>query len=66
MLGVIVGIALVVFGAVLLGDDGTVQDLGTETALGWLVIVLGGAAALAGLLPERRVRRRTVDRTAVG
>ncbi len=66
VLGVMVGIALVVFGAVLLSDDGTVQDLGTETALGWLVIVLGGAAALAGLMPERRVRRRTVDRSTLG
>ena len=66
VLGVIVGIALVVFGAVVLGDDGTVQDLGTESALGWLSIVLGGVAALAGLIPERRVHRRTVDRSALG
>ena len=66
VLGVFVGIALVVFGAVLLGDDGTVQDLGTEKALGWLAIVLGVIAAVAGLLPERRVLRRTVDRTALG
>jgi hypothetical protein len=56
-LGVLVGIALVVVGSLLLGDDDTVQDLGTEESLGWIAIVLGGLAILFGLIPSRRVRR---------
>ena len=51
-LGVIVGLALVVIGALLVSDDGMVADLGTETALGWLAIALGGVAALVGLIPH--------------
>ena len=54
------------FGAVLLGDEETMQDLGTESALAWLAIVLGRRRALVGLIPSRLVRRRTVDRSAVG
>jgi hypothetical protein len=64
-LGLLVGLALVVFGALLLSDDGLVQDLGTERALGWLAIALGALAAIAGLIPARRVRRRNVNRSAL-
>jgi hypothetical protein len=63
-LGVIVGLALVAFGAVLLGDEETMRDVGTEDALAWLAIGLGGGAAIFGLLPARHVRRRSVDRSA--
>jgi hypothetical protein len=61
ILGVAVGLAMVVFGALLLGDDGIVQDLGTEEALGWIAIGLGAVAVLFGLLPGRRVRHQLVS-----
>ncbi len=64
-LGLLVGLAMVVFGAVMVADDGLVQDLATERALGWLAIGLGGAAVLFGLIPARHVRRRTVDRATI-
>jgi hypothetical protein len=64
LLGVIVGLALVVFGAVLLSDDGFMRDVGTEDALAWLAIGLGGAAVLFGLIPGRRTVRRRIDRPA--
>jgi hypothetical protein len=64
-LGLVVGLAMIVFGAVLLGDEQTMRDVGTEDALAWLAIVLGAGAVLAGLIPARRTRRRTVDRSVV-
>ena len=64
-LGVIVGLALVAVGAVMLGDEATMQDLGTESAMAWLAIGLGAVATLVGLIPSRLVRRRRVDRSAV-
>jgi predicted transporter len=64
-LGLVVGLFLVVLGAFIVADDGVREDLGTETALGWLAIVLGAAAVLAALIPSRRVRRRNVSRSAV-
>jgi hypothetical protein len=65
VLGILVGLALIAVGAVLLGDDELLRDLGTEDALGWLAIALGGAAVLAGLIPGRRVYRRAIDRRPV-
>jgi hypothetical protein len=62
-LGLIVGLALIAFGAVLLGDEQTLRDVGTEDALAWLAIGLGAAAAVFGLIPARRTRRRTYDRS---
>jgi hypothetical protein len=56
---------MVAFGVVIVADDGFRQDIATEDALGWLAIALGGAAVLFGLMPARRVRRRTVDQAAV-
>ena len=64
-LGVIVGLALVAVGAVMLGDEATMQELGTESAMAWLAIGLGAVATLVGLIPSRLVRRRRVDRSAV-
>jgi hypothetical protein len=64
-LGLIVGLAMIVFGAVLLGDQQTMRDVGTEDALAWLAIVLGAGAVVFGLIPARRTRRRTVDRSVV-
>jgi hypothetical protein len=64
-LGLIVGLAMIVFGAVLLGDEQTMRDIGTEDALAWLAIVLGAGAVVAGLIPARRTRRRRVDRSIV-
>ena len=64
-LGLIVGLFLVVIGAFLVADESLAQDLGTEPALGWLAIGLGGAAVLAGLIPARRVSRRNVNRSVV-
>ena len=64
-LGLVVGLALIVFGAVLLGDEQTMRDVGTEDALAWLAIVLGAGAVVAGLIPARRTRRRRVDRSVV-
>ena len=61
-LGVIVGLALVAFGAVLLSDEGFMRDVGTEDALAWLAIGLGAAAVLFGLIPGRRTVRRRIDR----
>jgi hypothetical protein len=65
VLGIIVGLAMIVVGAVLLGDDEVLQDLQTEEAVAWLAIALGGAAVLGGLIPGRRVYRRDVDRRPV-
>jgi hypothetical protein len=65
VLGILVGLALVAVGAVMLGDDEFLRDLGTEEALAWLAIALGGAAILGGLIPSRRVYRRDVDRRPV-
>jgi hypothetical protein len=62
---VIIGLGLIIFGAVLLGDNELMRDLGTEEALGWLAIGLGAAAVLFGLIPGRRTVRRSVDRTVV-
>jgi hypothetical protein len=64
-LGLIVGLAMIVFGAVLLGDQQTMRDVGTEDALAWLAIVLGAAAVVFGLIPARRTWRRRVDRSVV-
>ena len=64
-LGLVVGLAMIVFGAVLLGDDQTMRDVGTEDALAWLAIVLGAVAVVVGLIPARRTRRRRVDRSVV-
>jgi hypothetical protein len=64
-LGVIVGLALIAVGAVLLGDEETMQDLGTDSALAWLAIALGAVATLVGLVPSRLVSRRRIDRSAV-
>ncbi len=64
-LGLLVGLAMVAFGAVLVADDGFAEDVATEQALGWLAIALGGAAVLFGLIPARHVRRRTVDRATI-
>ena len=64
LLGVIVGLALVAFGTVLLSDDGFMRDVGTEDALAWLAIGVGGAAVLFGLIPGRRTVRRRIDRPA--
>jgi hypothetical protein len=64
-LGLIVGLAMIVFGAVLLGDEQTMRDVGTEDALAWLAIVLGAGAAVSGLIPARRTRRRRVDRSII-
>jgi membrane-bound ClpP family serine protease len=64
-LGLVVGLAMIVFGAVLLGDEQTMADVGTEDALAWLAIVLGAVAVLVGLIPARRTRRRRVDRSVV-
>jgi hypothetical protein len=65
VLGLIVGLAMIVFGAVLLGDQQTMRDVGTEAALAWLAIVLGAAALVFGLIPARRTWRRRVDRSVV-
>src|SRR5262245_17344661 len=64
-LGLVVGLAMIVFGAVLLGDDQTMRDVGTEDALAWLAIVLGAVAVVVGLIPARHTRRRRVDRSVV-
>jgi hypothetical protein len=64
-LGLVVGLAMVAFGAVIVADDGFAEDVATEKALGWLAIALGAAAVLFGLIPARRVRRRTVDRASI-
>jgi len=64
-LGLIVGLAMIVFGAVLLGDEQTMRDVGTEDALAWLAVVLGAGAVVSGLIPARRTRRRTVDRSLI-
>jgi hypothetical protein len=64
-LGLVVGLAMIAFGAVIVADDRFAEDVATEKALGWLAIVLGGAAVLFGLIPARRVRRRTVDRATI-
>jgi hypothetical protein len=63
--GLLVGLAMIVFGAVLVADDGLAQDVGTEDALGWLAIALGAGAAAFGLIPARHVRRRSVDRAVI-
>jgi hypothetical protein len=62
ILGLLVGLGLIAFGVVLLGNDDAVQDLGTEDTLAWLAIGLGAAAAVFGLIPGRRLRRRTIVR----
>jgi membrane-bound ClpP family serine protease len=64
-LGLVVGLAMIVFGAVLLGDEQTMRDVGTEDALAWLAIVLGAGAVVSGLIPARRTRRRRVDRSII-
>jgi hypothetical protein len=64
-LGLVVGLAMVAFGAVIVADDGFAEDVATEQALGWLAIALGAAAVLFGLIPARRVRRRSADRATV-
>jgi len=62
-LGLVVGLAMIIFGAVLLGDKTTMRDVGTEDALAWLSIALGAAAVIFGLVPPRRTIRRRVDRS---
>jgi hypothetical protein len=64
-LGLVVGLAMIIFGAVLLGDKTTMSDVGTEDGLAWLSIALGAVAVIAGLIPPRRTVRRRVDRSVV-
>ena len=54
-LSALVGIALLVMGIVLLaGSDQLLADLHTESQLGWLGVIVGGAVLLAALVVPRR------------
>jgi hypothetical protein len=54
-LSALIGIALVVAGIVLLaGSDQLLADLHTESALGWLGVIVGGVVLLSALVVPRR------------
>ncbi len=60
-LGLIVGLAMIVFGAVLLGDEQTMRDVGTEDAWpGWRSSSVPAPSCPADSRPPHR--RRPVDR----
>jgi hypothetical protein len=58
--GGVMGVLLLVGGIILAaGSDELLSDLHTESALGWVGIIVGAVAVIAALLPSHVVSRRT-------